>query len=261
MSSKTSPPWKEVVEKTLAENMKQGSKDSLNIQLATMPVPGASQHPSVRTVVFRGFVGQPRKDDEPSGGNPIKDVTSSLIVASSDRLMLKSEQILQQQKSGSGNGFEVCWWHQGTQEQIRLSGRAWLLTSNQDENASFPEKRLRDLIDVPQDGDKWTWEGERRRQFAKHSPGLRASFQNPHPASPLTHEKEEAVKAGITLPGSLEEAKDEEEAGKVKEALKRFCLVILECEEVDYLKSEPFPPARKQWKLQNGEWSTQEVSP
>lgn len=242
--------------------MKQGSKDSLNIQLATMPLSGAPQHPSVRTVVFRGFVGQPRKEDEPNGGNPIKDVTSSLIVASSDRLMLKSEQILQQQQSnGSGNGFEVCWWHQGTQEQIRLSGRAWLLTGNQDENASFPAARLRDLIEVPQDGDSWTWEGERKRQFAKHSPGLRASFQNPHPASPLTHEKEQLVKAGITLPGSLEEAKDEEEAGRIKEALKRFCLVILECQEVDYLRTEPFPPERKQWKLQDGEWSTQEVSP
>lgn len=248
--------------------MKKGNKDSLNMQLATMPVSSsAPQHPSVRTVVYRGFAGQPRKEDEPTGGNPIANVESSLVICSSDRLMLKATQVLEQQNRGDGgNGFEVCWWHQGTQEQIRLSGRAWLYSSpteNDNVNRGFPGQRLIDQhISIPEDQKHgaWTWEGERLRQFAKHSPGLRGTFQNPHPATPLTDEKQEKVKAGITLPGSLEEAKDQDEKEKVKAALARFCLVVLECEEVDYLKVDP-PPERKQWKLVDGTWKEQNVSP
>lgn len=242
--------------------MKQGNKDSLNMQLATMPLDSAPQHPSVRTVVFRGFAGQPRKDDEPTGGNPISGVTSGLIMCSSDLLMLKSEQIRHQQKAGSGNGFEICWWHQGTQEQIRISGRAWLLTAHASTHAGFPGDRLlKDHFEMKQEQfDKWSWEGERLRQFAKHSPGLRGTFQNPHPASPMTPEKADVVKEGRSLPGSLEEAETEEEKEKVKEALERFCLVVLEPEEVDYLKVDP-PPARKQWKLKDGKWEAQDVSP
>lgn len=253
-----------MVEKVLAENMKQGQKDSLNMQLGTMPSPGAPSRPSVRTVVFRGFAGQPRKDDEPTGGNPIEDVTSSLVVCSSDRLMLKAEQILRQQSAAGegGNGFEVCWWHQGTQEQFRLSGRAWLLTPDEAENGAFPGERLvREYLDIPPgQRDKWTWEGERLRQFAKHSPHLRASFQNPHPASPLTEEKADLVKAGLAIAGSVEEAADDEERGRIRTALSRFCLVVLECEQVDYLKVDP-PPERRQWKLKDGEWIGQDVSP
>lgn len=243
--------------------MKKGNKDSLNMQLATMPLKSAPQRPSVRTVVFRGFAGQPRKDDEPTGGNPISEVKSGLIICSSDRFMLKSEQIAAQQKADDAtNGFEICWWHQGTQEQIRISGRAWLLTADESPATGFPGARLiQDHFEMP-DGalEKWSWEGERLRQFAKHSPGLRGTFQNPHPATPLTSEKQEVVKKGTTLPGSLEEAETEEEKEKVREALKRFCLVVLEPEEVDYLKVEP-PPERKQWKLNAGKWEEQDVSP
>lgn len=244
--------------------MKKGNKDSLNLQLATMPIASAPQHPSVRTVVYRGFAGQPRKDDEPTGGNPISNVTSGLIICSSDRLMLKSEQILNQQRlDNNTNGFEVCWWHQGTEEQIRISGHAWLLTSDTSGTPGFPGSRLiADHFEFESDeqAGKWTWESERLRQFAKHSPGLRGTFQNPHPATPLTDDKKSKVQAGTTLPGSLEEAKDEEEKRKVEEALKRFCLVVLEPQEVDYLKVEP-PPARKQWKLKDGKWQEQDVSP
>lgn len=228
------------------------------MQLATMPVSGGPQHPSVRTVVFRGFAGQPRKEDEPTGGNPIKDVTSSLIVCSTDRRMLKADQIAAQQE-GQNPGFEVCWWHQGTQEQIRFSGNAWLLTPSDQENPGFPADRLKSLISVP-DGQTWTWEGERLRQFAKHSPGLRGTFANPHPASPLTPEKQAVLEKGIKLPGSLEEANEEEEKDRVKTALSNFCLVVLECQHVEYLKVDP-PPSRKQWIFSGKEWTAQDVSP
>lgn len=242
--------------------MKQGNKDSLNMQLATMPAPGAPLHPSVRTVVFRGFVGQPRKEDEPTGGNPIKSVESSLIVTSSDRLMLKAKQLLAQQKEEHGkNGFEVCWWHQGTQEQIRFSGHAWLLQSTDHDNATFPADRLKKLVSIAEaDVEKWTWESERLRQFAKHSPGLRASFQNPEPGSPITSEKKAQIMKRMEIPGSLDECKSEEDKKAVVEALKRFCLVILEVNQVEYLKVEP-PAERKQWTLQGDNWQEQEVSP
>lgn len=268
--------------------MKDGNKDSLNIQLATMPLPDAPfARPSVRTVVYRGFAGQPRKPDgEPTGGNPISGVTSDLIIVSSDIRMLKTRQLLaQQEEAKEGNGFEVCWWHQGTQEQFRLAGRAWVYSSNATDNASFPSTRLQKLINIPtsspssEDSDsgvgrngngtktegdgpaQWTWEGERRRQFAKHSPHLRASFRAPEPGSNLTSEKAEKVKTLPVVPASHEDADDAAGRALVDEAMDTFSLVVLEMQEVEYLKVDP-PPVRTRWTLQSdGAWSTQEVSP
>jgi hypothetical protein len=256
------PAWKSLIEEVLKENMKQGNKDSLNVQLSTMPAPDAPLHPSVRTVVFRGFVGQPRKDDEPTGGNPVKEVESALIVTSTDRLMLKAKQLLAQQSQDQAqNGFEVCWWHQGSQEQIRFNGKAWLLQAQEHDNSTFPGDRLKQQVSIPQgDASDWTWESERLRQFAKHSPGLRASFQNPEPGSPITPEKKAKIEKCMELPGSLDECKSDEEKQAVEEALKRFCLVILEVEQVDYLKVEP-PAERKQWTLEGDKWQEQEISP
>ena len=263
------PSWKQLMNSVMAENMKQGNKDSLNVQLATLPALGQDRkRPSVRTVVFRGFVGQARKDGEPTGGNPVKGVESSLIVVSTDRLMLKAAQVASQQQDthGGENGFEVCWWHQGTQEQIRFNGRAWLLLPEGHDNAAFPGDRLKETYVNIGEGstakdDTWTWEGERKRQFAKHSPHLKASFYAPKPASKIDdgkkswHEKQEKLDVS-----SVEEADDEETKNKVKEALDRFSLLILEVEEVDYLKVDP-PAKRKRWNLTDGKWQEQEISP
>lgn len=270
------PGWKSLMNSVMAENMKQGNKDSLNVQLATLPVTaggkGRRQRPSNRTVVFRGFVGQARKEGEPTGGNPVAGVESSLVVVSTDRLMLKAAQVASQQKTADGaddgeNGFEVCWWHQGTQEQIRFNGRAWLLLPEGHDNAAFPGDRLKQTYVRVGDGsqakdDTWTWEGERRRQFAKHSPGLKASFSAPTPASDMTREKRAWHDAGKKLDVSAEEeCKDDEEARKMlKEALDRFSLLVLEVEEVDYLKVEP-PAKRTRWSLNDGRWVEREISP
>ncbi|BFZ56555.1 hypothetical protein PYCC9005_003602 [Savitreella phatthalungensis] len=268
------PPWKAKFQSVLGENMKQGNKDSLNLQLATLPtkegIDSGRPRPSVRTCVFRGFVGQPRKpDDEPTGGNPIKDVSSSLVVVSTDRLMLKALQVADQQsrvdasKNHFPNGFEAVWWHQGTQEQLRFAGRAWLLLPEGHDNSHFPGDALKkQYIEVPaQHEAEWTWESERRRQFAKHSPGLRGSFQAPHPASKRTQEASKEIEKCTEVAGSVEEAESDEAKRQVKEALDRFSLLILEVEEVDYLKVAP-PPQRVRWTLSaNGQWEEQELCP
>ena len=249
-------PWKELVEKALATNMKDGNKDSINIQLATMPLPGAPPRPSVRTVVFRGFAGQPRKDDDPTGGNPIKGVTSDLMLVSTDTRMLKAQQISAQQASG-GNGFEVCWWHQGTQEQFRIAGLAWLLCPPDSPNASFPGDRLKSMIDGAKD---WTWERERLRVFKKHSPGLRGSFMAPDPGSASTPEKRERTETLPELPDSLESAKTDEERENVTKALSHFGLLVLEVQEIERLTVSP-PPTRTKWTLKDGKWEEHELSP
>lgn len=102
------------------------------------------------------------------------------------------------------------------------------------------------------DREVWSWEGERLRQFAKHSPALRASFQNPDPASPMTEEKERLIKAAHKLP-VMEDAKTDEERARIETALENLSLLILELEEVDYLKVAP-PAERKKWMLDGGRW-------
>ena len=54
------PPWKKLVTDILQKNLDNGHKESLNFNLATIKL-GPKPRPAVRTVVFRGFVGETEK--------------------------------------------------------------------------------------------------------------------------------------------------------------------------------------------------------
>jgi pyridoxamine 5'-phosphate oxidase len=221
------PPWKKLVIDILQKNLDDGHKESLNFNLATIK-PGPKPGPAVRTVVFRGFVGEYRDNDPPSqlpGVNPPAE--SSLFLVSTDALMAKVAQLEQ-----TGGAFEVAWWHAGTNQQIRFNGTAHLYRRNS--LIEFPEAHLKQYIQI-NGTDQWTWEAERDRLWKSHRPGMRGSFRNPAPGSPLNVEKQKKLQ--------VIELDAEDDGPDAREAKDRFTLVVLEVAEIEILDLDP-PPVR-----------------
>jgi pyridoxamine 5'-phosphate oxidase len=217
------PPWKKLVADILQKNLDDGHKESLNFNLATIK-PGPKPRPAVRTVVFRGFVGETIEDSPPSklpGGNP--PARSSLFLVSTDALMAKVEEL--EQSSGA---FEVGWWHAGTNQQIRFNGIAHLYRRNA--SIAFPEVRLKQYIQTSGD---WTWEAERDRLWKSHRPVMRGSFRNPHPGTPMNAEKQKKLQ--------VVELDEEDDGPDAREAKDRFTLVVLEVMEIEILDLDPPP--------------------
>jgi pyridoxamine 5'-phosphate oxidase len=218
----SNPPWKKTVIDILQKNLDDGHKESLNFALATIKQ-GLYPRPAVRTVVFRGFVGETRGNDRPSGpqgGNPLAE--SSLVLVSTDALMAKVGEL-----ENSHGAFEVCWRHAGTNQQIRFNGTAHIYRKN---GIEFPEAHLKRYICA---GGDWTWEKERDRLWKSHKPAMRGSFRNPPPGTPLNEEKKKNLRV-VELGG-------EDDSQDAREAKERFSLLVLEVTEIEILDLDPLP--------------------
>ena len=219
----SNPPWKKEVVDILQKNLDKGHKGSLNFCFATVKT-GSLPRPAVRTVVFRGFVGESWGSEPPSQvseGNCL--ARSSLFLVSTDALTAKVEELEQ-----SKGAFEVCWWHAGTNQQIRFNGTAHLYSPRC--NVGFPETYLRRYIHT--DGN-WRWEDERERIWKSHKPEMRGSFRNPHPGTPLDEEKKQKLRI-VKLDG-------DDSGPDMDEAKSRFTLLVLEAKELEILDLDSFP--------------------
>jgi pyridoxamine 5'-phosphate oxidase len=222
-SSLSNPPWKKAVIDILQKNLDDGYKGSLNFSFATIKQ-GPKPQPSVRTVVFRGFVGEETEHNPASrlpGGNPPAE--SSLILVSTDALMSKVGEL-----ENSDGAFAVCWWHAGTNQQIRFSGTAHLYRCNP--AIEFPEAHLKRYL--KSDGE-WRWEKERDRLWKTHRPAMRGSFQYPPPGTPLDVEKRKKLR--------VVEIDSDDDGPVAREAKERFSLVVLEITELEVLNLDPPP--------------------
>jgi hypothetical protein len=207
----------------LQKNLDEGHNESLNFALSTIK-PGPKPRPAVRTVVFRGFVGETRDDNPPPklpGGNP--PAKSSLFLVTTDALMAKVEEL-----EKSDGAFEVCWRHAGTNQQIRFNGTAHLCRPNG--AVDFPESYLKRYIQT--DGE-WSWENERERVWKSHKPGMRGSFRNPTPGSLLDEDKKKKLQ--------VVELESDDNGPEAREAKERFSLVVLEVREIEFLDLDPPP--------------------
>ena len=223
METLSNPPWKKEVSKILQKNLDDGNKASLNFVLATIKR-GSIPRPSARTVVFRGFVGEPKESEHPKklpDGNPPAE--SSLILVSTDALMSKVGELEE-----SNGAFEVCWWHAGTNQQIRFNGTAHVY--RKDGKIPFPEKHLNRYIRTQ---GEWKWEHEYHRLWSSHRPAMRGSFRNPQPGTPLNFEKEQKLR--------VVELDPEDDSPEAREAKTRFSMLVLEVKQLEILSLDPPP--------------------
>ena len=174
--------------------------------------------------MFRGFVGEAEgsnpREKLPGGNLP---AVSSLVLVSTDAPTAKVGEL-----DESNGVFEVCWWHAGTNQQIRFNGKAHVY--RKDGKLPFPEEHLKHYI---QTQGEWKWDREYYRLWASHQPALRGSFRNPPPGSPLNSEKRNNLK--------VVELDPEDDGPEAREAKSRFSMLVLEIAQLEILNLDPFP--------------------
>ena len=166
LQSKHAAPWMHSLKRAMNHGGEQrGKRDRSEakrkqVQLATVdPVSG---RPSVRTIVFRGFV-----STRHTGGASESNGESCLLAFITDTRSAKARH-LRDATSGQAH-VEACWWFDEAGVQFRLSGKGVLAT------ADSAEPELRALC-------KEVWErlgANTRGTFMWPEPG--------NPTPPLTH--------------------------------------------------------------------------
>ena len=155
-------------------------KDSISYPFTTI---GPDGGPKARFVLHRGFVNERRKDGDgssnPSDGNDNADVSSEILLSTTDIRAPKSQQLSQNDK------IEIAWWFAPSGDQYRITGRAFIYGHPSNPiSKSFIDNHAKRLS-PPKLVGKFNWEDERKRIFEKCSPGIKASFYRPAPGTPL----------------------------------------------------------------------------
>ena len=183
-----------------------------------------------------------------------------LVQTTTDIRTPKVRQIAQNSR------VEVVWWFPDTQEQFRLSGRAYVLPSREflagdasDEGEDVGEKEqqilaakklYREFVDAQLATPDFDWEKARFDSFESMNPYMRATWLRPTPGTLLPNGHDEAKKWVQTLPNYEEANKEGNE--KVKEnwekACRNFALVVIDPAEVDYVELGVKPNRRSVFK-------------
>ena len=199
------------------------------MQLATLkwPTDGTdnAEFPSVRTVVFRGFLGQEWVD-----GDQDKTADSNYLTFVTDSRSSKVQELL-----ASGGKCEICWYFPQTWEQYRLTGRMRLIlppgpvdTSTEDLAPQFIAKTKRQQY--------------REKLWDRMSLSTRQGFLGPPPGSLLA----EGGSAG---------------GERSDDGYNAFTCMVFESEHVDYLLLGK-EQARESFHCNgHGEWTNQAVHP
>ena len=153
--------------------------------------------PRVRTLVFRGFLGAlPESAHNPLlNHNPRGVLSSDCLTFTTDARMSKTGELLPNHRSGGnatvgtsgGAATELCFWCAATNNQWRVRGRCYLLADEDvdisPEITTVLERRL-EPTGVP-GRELWTWRREIQAHWGNLTPGMRGSFANPPPGTPL----------------------------------------------------------------------------
>ncbi|KAL1923144.1 uncharacterized protein VTP21DRAFT_9520 [Calcarisporiella thermophila] len=248
------PRWKQLIEESVASNL-QTYAHAKTVQLATLDV--ATKRPRNRSVVARGFLFDTHSSLE-----------TDLLLITTDARTPKLAQFQ------ADNSVELCWWLPVTGEQYRLSGRVHFLASKEQQPySSLPHDLIpahifsRQFthsdpnIDTRPNTDNLAQplpqalESERLRLWRDLTPLLRASFLYPPPGEPFSTDYNDKEVEKHHFPKEL--AEDQEE-----EALKQFVLLLVEVEQVDWVKLWQFPPERRLFtRGADGSWKEERVNP
>jgi len=235
------------------------STTSAVYQLATADssAPETLAAPHVRSLIHRDFLA-PRAAVHP------------LLLTTTDVRTPKARQIAQNAR------VELAWWIDATQEQYRVSGKAYVLpapnvgrsaakgaaegTVGEGEAVGMEVTALKLGSEFPGallGGEGYDWEGKRREVFDAMSGHMKASWVRPVPGTPLPGGYAAAKKWTETLPklSEVTEGKGGEDERKgVEEALRNFALVVIEPLEVDYVQLGVVPNQRTNFTKQGEKW-------
>ncbi len=188
--------------------------------------------PHVRSQIHRGFI-------TPKGSPNLP-----LLMTSTDARSPKVVQML------STPSVELAWWMEGSQDQFRISGRAFIVPP--------PDHAFHIMSDVPrgtalavldekgeegQEGGKFDWEKKRREVFASMKPEMKASWCIPVAPGSIIPSYDEVKKWPNSVP-NIDEASTAEDKNNWNEALSNFVLMVIEPVQVDWVQLAPRPNRR-----------------
>lgn len=216
--------------------------------------------PRARTVIYRGmWADMPVNSKNPAELNP-KHFESDLFTLTSDARMEKVPEMLRSSngpgqgtevQSGKGGPVEAVFWMNDVKVQWRIRGHSYVVGPDIDSSAHSPIREALKKHMRPTDQDKtdntpkdasFSFSRELTAHFGNLSPGMRGTFKNPPPGTPLTQRPEEGEGLGQKVDGTDDEI-----------ARKNFRVVVVVPEEVDQVDlSDPAEGKRWNYKIIGG---------
>jgi pyridoxamine 5'-phosphate oxidase len=224
--------------------------------------------PRARYCVYRGMWAEPPRNKYNDAPQNELVYESDLLTLTTDARMEKVSEIFASSgetrhegaQSGGGGPVEAVFYVRETMTQWRFKGKVYIV--GPDIESSSPgalmvkrkvEERMR-LLRKEGLGD-WSWAKEVTAHFGNLSPGMRGSFKNPIPGSPVSVAPSDP---GLRLGQKVTDLHD-------KIARDHFRVVLIVPDEVDQVDLSDSERARR-WQFQFtfdglGSWKEEEVWP
>ncbi|PPR00576.1 hypothetical protein CVT24_005461, partial [Panaeolus cyanescens] len=209
----SSPRWKVLIDKSLAENPTENV-----FSLASIETHGNQLRPRVRSHIFRDFMIADSKPEFP------------MLLTSTDIRAPKVSQFLQH------DVVEQVWWIEGSKHQFRISSHVYVLPDPRHElHGQFMERMTRVGVTCGMSGmknlDRGEWEEKRVGLFKTMPSGLKATWARAEvPGSELSGNGKESE----DWPPGVDERDDRGSADdNWHRALANFGMVILDPDFVD----------------------------
>lgn len=286
-TSQSAAPWRAAFLQHLDSMSEQSFTLSTLHPIATTPPQETENYvppvcPRARTVIYRGmWADMPVNSKNPAELNP-KNFESDLLTLTSDARMEKVPEMLasfgssgvaqsKESQSGRGGPVEAVFWMNEVKTQWRIRGHSYIIGPDIDSSAHTSvrealKQHMRPTSqdasstkteNVPQDAS-FSFSRELTAHFGNLSPGMRGSFKNPPPGTPLSRKPGEGEGLGQKVQGVDDEV-----------ARRNFRVVVVVPEEVDQVDlSDPSEGKRWNYKVvgdneegRMGAWKVTEMWP
>jgi pyridoxamine 5'-phosphate oxidase len=233
--------------------------------------------PRARHCIFRGMWGSLPENKHNEARKNDKVYDSDMLTFTTDARMEKVTQIFassaghgeveQSQGSGGGGPVEAVFWIKDVMTQWRFKGEAYIIgpdiegTGEESSGVRTVKSRVGEGMRVVKEKCKgdWSWQREVGAHFGNLSPGMRGSFKNPAPGTPVGTSPKPGEGLGQKVSGPLEE--DEV-------ARRNFRVVVIKANEVEQLDLTE-PDKARRWRFTYvgpeggglGEWNKEELWP
>lgn len=262
-TSQSAAPWRA----RFLEHLSSMSEKSFTLStlhpISSMPPPDSADYvppvcPRARTVIYRGmWADMPVNSKNPAELNP-KSLESDLLTSTSDARMEKVPEMLgshglaqgkaEGAQSGIGGPVEAVFWMDEVKTQWRIRGHSYIIGPDIDSSVHFPvrealKQHMRPASEdssgtktenIPKDAS-FSFSRELTAHFGNLSPGMRGTFKNPPPGTPLSQKPKEGEGLGQKVEGTDDEI-----------ARRNFRVVIVVPEEVDQVDLSN-PAEAKRW--------------
>lgn len=211
--------------------------------------------PRARTCIFRGFWAELPVNKHNEAPQNDRVYESDLPTFTSDVRMAKIPEVFassrghgevsQSQGSGGGGPVEAVFWAKEVMTQWRFRGEAYVVSpdvegGNDSSGVSTMKHKIGERMRVVKEEGKkdWSWKKELTANFGNLSPGMRGSFKNPEPGTPVSIPQSDKA---LSLGQKVSDLDDEI-------ARRNFRVVIIRVDEVEQVDLSD-PDAARRWKF------------